>query len=200
MIGGVVTSAILELLLYPVIFVIWRRRSLPKDGREDHPEALHGGPADTAAPRPPRRSFVRFMVTALIVAALLGAGYYGWQKFGGKPSTAEASGAPFATQTVSGITVTLSHPEGQLRAAQNEVLIEFRNAAGELAEVGEVKFELDMNMPGMVMHSVSEIQRTGTGQYRARLKPGMGGDWVAKLSFDGPAGKGQTSFAVNVKP
>ncbi|MEA3186451.1 MAG: copper/silver efflux system protein [Chthoniobacter sp.] len=29
MIGGVVTSAILELLLYPVIFVIWRRRSLP---------------------------------------------------------------------------------------------------------------------------------------------------------------------------
>jgi Cu(I)/Ag(I) efflux system membrane protein CusA/SilA len=29
MIGGVVTSAILELLLYPVIYVIWRRRSLP---------------------------------------------------------------------------------------------------------------------------------------------------------------------------
>jgi Cu(I)/Ag(I) efflux system membrane protein CusA/SilA len=28
MIGGVVTSAILELLIYPVIFVIWRRRSL----------------------------------------------------------------------------------------------------------------------------------------------------------------------------
>jgi Cu(I)/Ag(I) efflux system membrane protein CusA/SilA len=31
MIGGVVTSAILELLIYPVIFVIWRRRTLPKD-------------------------------------------------------------------------------------------------------------------------------------------------------------------------
>lgn len=31
MIGGVVTSAILELLIYPVIFVIWKRRSL---GRE----------------------------------------------------------------------------------------------------------------------------------------------------------------------
>jgi copper/silver efflux system protein len=33
MIGGVVTSAILELLIYPVIFVIWRRRSLPADAR-----------------------------------------------------------------------------------------------------------------------------------------------------------------------
>jgi len=30
MIGGVVTSAILELLIYPVIFVIWKKRSLPK--------------------------------------------------------------------------------------------------------------------------------------------------------------------------
>src|SRR5881392_1536635 len=29
MIGGVVTSAILELLIYPVIYVIWRRRELP---------------------------------------------------------------------------------------------------------------------------------------------------------------------------
>src|SRR5437588_10791473 len=37
MIGGVVTSAILELLIYPVIFVIWRRRALPPEGREAPP-------------------------------------------------------------------------------------------------------------------------------------------------------------------
>jgi copper/silver efflux system protein len=42
MIGGVVTSAILELLIYPVIFVIWRRRSLPKAGRHEHPEPIPG--------------------------------------------------------------------------------------------------------------------------------------------------------------
>src|SRR5205814_7690320 len=30
MIGGVVTSAILELLIYPVLYVIWRRRELPE--------------------------------------------------------------------------------------------------------------------------------------------------------------------------
>jgi Cu(I)/Ag(I) efflux system membrane protein CusA/SilA len=28
MIGGVITSAILELLIYPVIYVTWRKRSL----------------------------------------------------------------------------------------------------------------------------------------------------------------------------
>ncbi|MDB6037999.1 MAG: Cation efflux system protein CusA, partial [Verrucomicrobiales bacterium] len=32
MIGGVITSAVLELLIYPVIFVMWRKRSLPKAG------------------------------------------------------------------------------------------------------------------------------------------------------------------------
>src|SRR5437667_11130283 len=32
MIGGVVTSAILELLIYPVIYVIWRKRYLPGGG------------------------------------------------------------------------------------------------------------------------------------------------------------------------
>src|SRR5947199_7868186 len=33
MIGGVVTSGILELLIYPAIYVLWRRRYLPKETR-----------------------------------------------------------------------------------------------------------------------------------------------------------------------
>ncbi len=37
MIGGVVTSAILELLIYPVIYVIWRRRELPDQIEEEAP-------------------------------------------------------------------------------------------------------------------------------------------------------------------
>ena len=34
MIGGVITSGVLELLLYPAIFVLWRRRHLPKETRD----------------------------------------------------------------------------------------------------------------------------------------------------------------------
>jgi copper/silver efflux system protein len=37
MIGGVVTSAVLELLIYPVIYVIWRRRELPDKTEEETP-------------------------------------------------------------------------------------------------------------------------------------------------------------------
>src|SRR5438094_3453728 len=35
MIGGVVTSAVLELLIYPVIYVIWRRRELSDRSEEE---------------------------------------------------------------------------------------------------------------------------------------------------------------------
>src|SRR5204863_6994847 len=37
MIGGVVTSAILELLIYPVIYVMWRKRELPDQTQEEAP-------------------------------------------------------------------------------------------------------------------------------------------------------------------
>jgi hypothetical protein len=37
MIGGIVTSGILELLIYPVIYVIWRKRELPDQTEEEMP-------------------------------------------------------------------------------------------------------------------------------------------------------------------
>jgi hypothetical protein len=200
MIGGVVTSAILELLIYPVIFVIWRRRSLPKNARDEHPEAI----ADERPPATdrPHRSFARFLVTALAIAALGIGGYYGWQKFSGRlTGGSESAGTPFATQTVGGLTITLVHPQGQLRAAANEAFIEFRNADGELVDAGEVKLNLGMSMTGMVMHSGATVKRTDTpGRYQAEITPDMGGDWTASLSFNGPQGNSETSFTVNVKP
>ena len=199
MIGGVITSAVLELLIYPVIFVIWRRRSLPNNLRDVFLEA-----ADEQAPAAvhPRHSFARFLVTALAIAALGIGGYYGWRKFGGTlTGDAQSTGTPLATQTVGGLTITLLHPHGQLRAALNEAFIEFRNASGELVDVGEVKLSLGMNMTGMVMQSGATVKRTDTpGRYRVEITPDMGGDWAANLSFDGPQGLSETSFTVNVKP
>jgi Cu(I)/Ag(I) efflux system membrane protein CusA/SilA len=47
MIGGVLTSAILELLIYPVVFVIWKSRSLTQ---EKHVPSHNGFPLPSAAP------------------------------------------------------------------------------------------------------------------------------------------------------
>lgn len=44
MIGGIVTSAIMELLIYPVIYVLWKKRSL-KDKTASESVALPHQPA-----------------------------------------------------------------------------------------------------------------------------------------------------------
>ncbi len=199
MIGGVVTSAILELLLYPVIYVIWRRRHLPDPDGAAAPALAAPG----VIPGKPSRRWARWVTSLVIVAGAAG-GFYLWQQSRGAASalTADALGAPFATRSANGLTVNFYHADGGLKFADNEVIIEFRDAAsGEAVDVGTVKFELDMNMPGMVMHSGSTITPADApGRYRAKIKPDMAGDWKAQLSYDGPRGTGSFSFAVNVKP
>jgi hypothetical protein len=50
------------------------------------------------------------------------------------------------------------------------------------------------------MHGGGPAQRTGTtGQYRAKVRGDMAGDWNAKVSYDGSRGQGQKSFPVTVK-
>ena len=79
-------------------------------------------------------------------------------------------------------------------------MIEFRDRNGQLVDVGNVKFEMDMNMAEMQMHSGGTVERTRTpGQYLAKIKIDMSADWNAKISFDGPRGQGQQSFSVTTK-
>jgi hypothetical protein len=116
------------------------------------------------------------------------------------PNRATLLSDTFCRDSITDLTVKLSSPGGQLKNGDNDVLIEFRDSRGQLIEVGNVKFEINMNMPGMQMHEGATLQRTGTaGQYRAKINVGMAGDWTAKLSFEGPRGSGQTSFNLNTK-
>ncbi len=111
-----------------------------------------------------------------------------------------ATGKPFTTQTVNDLTVTFSSPGGQLKSGDNDVLIEFRDSGGQPVDVGNVKFDLNMNMPGMQMNEGANIQSAGApGRYRAKIKVGMAGDWTARISYEGPHGNGQTTFNLNSK-
>jgi hypothetical protein len=192
MIGGVVTSAILELLIYPVIYVIWRRRELPEKAEEAAPFL----PPEIVLSWQMRQRLLRWVTLAIGVVVVLYAGNFAWQKFGRH----KISGAPFASQTVDDLTVNFVHPQGLLRQGNNEIQIEFRDRNGQLVDVGNVKFDMDMNMPGMQMHSGGTVERTNTpGRYRAKIKIDMSGDWNAKVSFDGLHGQGQQRFSVTAK-
>jgi len=71
---------------------------------------------------------------------------------------------------------------------------------GQLADVGDLNFKLDMNIPGMQMRPGGRVERTrAPRQYLVKIKTDMAGDWNAKLSFEDPHGQGQQSFLVTVK-
>jgi hypothetical protein len=193
MIGGVVTSAILELLIYPVIYVIWRRRELP-DRTEEEPRPIV--PPALVPSHRVQHHLPRIIATTLVAIGLIYGASFVWHK----ASARKITSPPFATQTVNDLTVKLIAPAGQLQKGDNNVLIEFRDSGGQLVDVGNVNFTIDMNMPGLVMHGGGLAQETGTtGQYRAKVKADMAGDWNAKLFYDGPRGKGETNFSLTAR-
>src|SRR5213595_3343166 len=170
MVGGIVTSGILELLIYPVIYVIWRRRELP-DRIEEEPAPLV--PPALVPSHRVRHHLPRIIATTLVAIGLIYGATFVWHK----ASARKITSPPFATQTVNGLTIKLIAPAGQLQKGDNNVLIEFRDSDGQLVDVGDVNFTIDMNMPGMVMRSGGPAQKTGTaGEYRAEVRADMAGD------------------------
>jgi len=194
MIGGIITSGVLELLIYPVIYVAWRKRELEDQAEEAAPLI----PPELIPSERTRQRFPKIIALIVVIGLMLFGGKFVWQRISGLPSTSAAvQTAPIATQTVNDLTVKLY---GDVRSGQSEVLIEFSDASGKLVDVGNVKFELNMNMPGMQMNEGATIQSTGgPGRYRAKIKVGMTGDWTGKISYDGPRGRGQTTITLSVK-
>jgi Cu(I)/Ag(I) efflux system membrane protein CusA/SilA len=194
MIGGVITSAILNLLIYPVIYVIWRKRQLPINSQVEAVLSVDDRSKRAAA----FRDRLRILIVALVGVLLFASGYAVWNWWNSRsPNAAQIEGPSLATRTVGDLTIRVF---GDLHNGQSEVVVRFTNSSGQPQDVGEVRTDLSMNMPGMVMHSGSDVTKTGIpGVYRAKLQPQMGGDWVLKLSWQGSAGTEQIEIPVNVK-
>jgi copper/silver efflux system protein len=192
MIGGVITSAILNLLIYPVIYVVWKKRSLPPET----PEAtLERTPQ--IARRPYRRRIVAG-TAALVVAAVVGVtAYFFW--FSGAHNSTKPM-MPVAKVTQDGVTISVLSADGQIHARDNSLQIKFEDQDGHPINVENVKLNLNMNMPGMEMHSAAKMNVDSKGDgHQAHLTPDMAGDWVADLSYQGPKGPGKLTVPINVK-
>jgi hypothetical protein len=115
------------------------------------------------------------------------------------PPVRKISAAPFATVKIQGLEAQLFTQGNALRAAGNDLFIEFRDGQGKLADVGAVSLVLVLQMPASIMRSTGIVNRTATpGQYRTTLEPGMAGEWKATLSFSGPRGQAEAAFTVKV--
>jgi hypothetical protein len=115
------------------------------------------------------------------------------------PPVRKISAKPFATVKINDLSAGLFAQGAALQASGNDLFIEFRDTGGKLVDVGEVTFELDLHMPGMVMHSIGKVMRTATpGQYRTTVEPQMAGEWVGKITFSGTQGKAEASLLLKV--
>ena len=101
-----------------------------------------------------------------------------------------------ASDSINDLTVRVSDRDGKLHQGDNETTIEFRGAKARLVDVGKVNLQIDSNMPGKQVHRDVVVERTATrGLYRAKIQVEPG-DWNMKISYDGPHGKGETTFPV----
>jgi hypothetical protein len=147
------------------------------------------------------RIALKVFYTLPVVIVLGFCGYAAWMRATHQgPPVRHISNKPFATVSINGLTANLFTQGDVLRAAGNDLFIEFRDGQRHLADVGEVTLELDMKMPDVVMHSIGKVMRTATpGQYRTTLDPQMAGDWMGKVGFSGARGTAETNFPAVVK-
>ena len=100
------------------------------------------------------------------------------------------------------LTVTLSNKEGVIRHGDQDFFVSFKDSSGKPLEVGAVGLTCQMPAMGTMpaMNSAATFTSTGTlGVYQGKLKLETAGDWQAQLTYEGPAGKGKTSFTVTAQ-
>jgi YtkA-like len=95
--------------------------------------------------------------------------------------------------------VLLSDHEA-LKHGKDSFVLEFRDPGGALVDVGAVKANGSMPMPGMPMFGAIDVQRTKVaGRYAATGEFSMAGRWRLIVEWEGPAGSGSVSLSESVQ-
>jgi YtkA-like protein len=92
--------------------------------------------------------------------------------------------------------IVLLAPGDSLKHGKGSFVLEFRDAGGNLVDVGNVMVGASMPMPGMApMFGESTVTPSATkGRYDVASDLGMAGTWRLQVAWDGPAGKGSASM------
>jgi len=120
----------------------------------------------------------------------------------GSKSSSVDTGKVIKSAPVGNLSVTLSSSSGQLKHGGDEFLVTFKDSSGKPVDVGAAALTFHMPQMGSMaqMNDHATLTTTDTpGIYRAKAEIEVAGEWQAQISFEGPAGKGQTSFSVTAQ-
>lgn len=179
--GGMLSSLLHVLIVTPVLFLTIRERQLGL-----HAEPLPATPNSSLA--------MRRLMTIAIIAGVIASAVVAWRTLGPAPGESPARSAPIVSVKSGNLDIVLLSPSGVLRGGRNTFTIEFRSN-GQLVDVGTVRGAANMTMPGMAMSGNLQLQPANLpGRYTATAEFGMPGAWGMRLEWDGPAGRGTTTF------
>jgi hypothetical protein len=120
---------------------------------------------------------------------------------GAKSSSTDA-GKVIKSAPIGNLTVSLSSSSGQIKHGADEFFITFKDSSGKPVDVGAAALRFHMPQMGSMaeMNDSATLTTTDTpGIYRAKANIEVAGEWQAQVSYEGPAGKGQTSFSVTAQ-
>jgi Cu(I)/Ag(I) efflux system membrane protein CusA/SilA len=201
--GGMVSSLVHVLIVTPVIFFWIRQRQLGL-----HHELLDtdsvaqplGAVAATGRTRAHRRAPIVAM--AVIVTLCAGALVF-WNRVrsGGEAGGLTRSADVVRTVRSGDVEIVLRAPMGILRQGRNSFAVDFRSPqSGNPIDAGIVRASANMLMPGMAMSSGMQLQPSRTtGRYVGTANFGMAGAWKFTIEWDGPTGRGSTTFEGKVQ-
>jgi len=109
---------------------------------------------------------------------------------------------PIHTQTTRDVVITLANEAGQLTKGKNRFVLEFTSATTKQpVNVGTVRFETSMSMPGMspMLAGATVAPDQTPGRYLATIEFPDSGTRQVTIAWDGPAGKGTSRFSVPVR-
>jgi hypothetical protein len=112
------------------------------------------------------------------------------------------TGKVIKTVPVGNLTATLSNDSGVLKRGNQELTISFLDASGKLVDVGAISLNFHMDQMGTMsaMNDSATFTTTNTpGVFRGKVNIEVSGEWQTQLAYEGPAGKGKTTFSVPVQ-
>jgi len=182
--GGMVSSLLHVLVVTPVIFYWLRARQLPPEDPSIEPVGRKRHPTTVLA----------VMLGALLLSLLAAAW---WMVRGDGPSRPDL--AVVHEEVTGDVTVRLLADGDGLSQGRNRVVVEFRNAAGELVDVQNVRVSSSMTMPGMVMTAPVSVGGVAGGRVDATAEFSMSGAWRFTVEWTGPAGPRSVTFDGDVR-
>jgi YtkA-like protein len=102
-----------------------------------------------------------------------------------------------------GLTVSVATSDGVLRHGNPEFTVTFTaDASGKPVDVGAVALTFHMPRMGTMaeMNNQATFTTTATpGVYHGKAQIEEAGEWQTKITYDGPAGRGQATFPITAQ-